>query len=145
MTIETKRRKPSILLVEDNPGDVELLQRALNTAEVDCNLTVIADGEEALERVQHRGVYALSALPDLMILDLNLPKVSGHELLVAMRATDEFEAVPIVVLTSSSSVRERAQLNELRITQHIAKPADLDEFMKIGFELKKILDDSVTK
>ena len=134
--------KPRILLVEDNLGDVELLQRALAIAGVECELSVISDGEEALARVQHRGEYASSALPDLVILDLNLPKVSGHQILAAARATDEFEAVPIVVLTSSSSLRERAQLNELRITRHIAKPADLDEYMQIGFELKQILETS---
>ncbi|MEO5926387.1 MAG: response regulator [Bryobacteraceae bacterium] len=144
MTLEQKLRKPQILVVEDNPGDIELLQRALETADVDCELSIIDDGEEALARVQRRGKYADSSPPDLAILDLNLPKVNGQQLLAAMRQSAEFDAVPIVVLTSSSSLRERAQLDALRITRHIAKPADLDEYMKIGIELKQILGDTLS-
>ncbi len=118
VTIEMAALKPRILLVEDNLGDVELLQRALAIAGVACELSVISDGRRPA-RVQHRGEYASSALPDLMILDLNLPKVSGHQILAAARATDEFEAVPIVVLTSSLVVAGTSTTERVAYLRHI--------------------------
>ncbi|MEO8098730.1 MAG: response regulator [Acidobacteriota bacterium] len=139
MTSGTEPRRTKILLVEDNPGDVELLQRALEGAHLDFDMAVIDDGEEALARVYRQGKHANSNRPDLAILDLNLPKVEGRQILAAMRASEEFASVPIVVLTSSSSSRERAQIEDFGITRHITKPHDLDEFMKIGFELKELL------
>jgi len=130
--------KCSILLIEDNPADVDLLQRAFVSAQLDCELTVLEDGAEALaflRRLEASG----GKTPDLAVLDLNLPKNDGIEVLQAMRATKAFSRVPIAILSSSASTRERARIEQLGIGCYIIKPPDLDEFLQIGFTLKQLL------
>ena len=129
-----------ILVVEDNPADVDLLRRALAEAAVDCNLTVVEDGAEALTLVRNINQNALAA-PDLLILDLNLPKHGGLEVLETIRASAVLKELAVVVLSSSSSPRERALIERLRVALHLAKPPDLDEFMKIGVQIRAILQD----
>jgi len=128
-----------VLVVEDNPADVELLRWALDGAAVDCDLTVIDDGGEALAFVQQRGKYFASTAPDLAILDLNMPKYDGMEILEAMRASKVFAAVPVAVLSSSSSPRDRARMEAYNIGRYITKPPDLDEYLRIGFIVKELL------
>jgi CheY-like chemotaxis protein len=132
-------RRVHILLIEDNAADVILLRRALASAQVDCELTVLEDGAEALSFVQSleadRGIDA----PDLAVLDLNLPKNDGVEVLQAMRATHTFSRVPVAIVTSSASPRERARVEQYGIGRYITKPSDLDEFLSIGLMLKQLL------
>jgi CheY-like chemotaxis protein len=137
-----KDRKAHILLLEDNPGDVDLLRRALRSAEFDCELTVLEDGAEALAFVRQQGKYASASTPDLVVLDLNLPKNDGLEVLEAMRASQVFDAVPVAILSSSSSPHEQAKMEAFRIGRFITKPPDLEEFLKIGFTLKSLLEES---
>jgi len=132
-------RRSQVLVVEDNPADVELLRWALDGAAVDCDLTVIDDGGEALAFVQQRGKYFASTAPDLAILDLNMPKYDGMEILEAMRASKVFAAVPVAVLSSSSSPRDRARMEAYNIGRYITKPPDLDEYLRIGFIVKELL------
>lgn len=132
---ETARYK--ILLVEDNPNDVELLRMALREAQVDCELTVIEDGGEALAFVKQQA--APDARPDLAILDLNLPRRDGVEVLHGMRANPLFSDVPVAVLSSSSLPRERARVEALHIRRYMLKPSDLEEFLKIGGAVKELL------
>jgi CheY-like chemotaxis protein len=127
--------KPHVLIVEDNLGDVELLRMALETASVDCDVTVIDDGRDALDYFSD----VAAALPDLVVLDLNLPKNDGLEILEAMRANPAFERVPVAVFSSSSSPQERSRVARLRVTRFIAKPPDLDEYLSIGWTLKDML------
>lgn len=130
-------RKARILVVEDNPSDVDLLRWALQGADVDFDLKVINDGGEAMAYVRR---HAESEIPhDLAILDLNVPKNDGLEILEAMRSTTAFRALPVAVLTSSSSPRERTKLTALNVTRLIAKPLEFDEFMKIGYVIKQVL------
>lgn len=136
-------REPRILLVEDNAADVHLFRLALRHAELTCDLTVIEDGAEALSFAKRQGKYSTSPTPDLAVLDLNLPKADGVEVLDAMRATSEFSGVPVVILSSSSSPRERARVNNLSIARFITKPLQLDEFLQMGFILKSLLDESI--
>ena len=131
--------KPQVLVVEDNPADVELLRWALDSAAVDCELTVIDDGGEALAFVQQRGKYFASTVPDLAILDLNLPRYDGVEILEAMRASRVFASVPVAVLSSSSSPRDRARMEAFNIGRYITKPPDLDEYLRIGLIVKELL------
>ena len=129
-----------ILLVEDNPNDVELLRMALREADVDCELKVIDDGGDALAFVEHED--APESRPDLAILDLNLPRRDGMEVLHGMRGNPLFSDVPVAVLSSSALPRERARMEALHIRRYLLKPSDLEEFMKIGGEVKELLAES---
>lgn len=136
-TTGTQADNIHILLIEDNPTDVELVRRALGVAGLSCDLTVLEDGAEALALLRRSETEAV--IPDLVVLDLNLPKHDGVEVLQAMRATTRFTAVPVAILSSSSSPRERAKIEQFRISRFITKPPDLDQFMKIGFILKDLV------
>jgi two-component system response regulator len=131
--------KPRILLVEDNPGDVELLRLALKTAGFECDLTVLDDGGEAIAMVKGQGKYADVAPPDLAILDLNVPKNDGIEIIESMRASEVYRDTQVVVLSSSSSPRDYARLERFHIARYITKPPDLDEFLNIGSQLKSLV------
>jgi two-component system response regulator len=134
-----KERRPRILLVEDNPGDVDLLRLALKAAAFDCDLTVVEDGGEAIALVRRQGKYHDAAAPDLAILDLNVPKNDGIEIIETMRESDVFRDTRVVVLSSSSSPRDHARLEKFRIARYITKPPDLDEFLNIGSQLKQLV------
>lgn len=127
-----------ILVVEDNPGDVELLRMALLRAELECELTVIADGQKALAHV-----LALDGNgPDLLILDLNLPKNDGLEILQAIRSSDRVRDMPVLVLTSSASPFDAARVEQLGAARRVTKPMDLEDFMEVGRIVKSVLDGS---
>jgi two-component system, chemotaxis family, response regulator Rcp1 len=145
MTARSGISQVRILLVEDNPGDVELLRLALMKAGLDCDLTVLDDGAEALELVRQQGKYADAPAPDLAVLDLNVPKYDGIEILEAMRANPAFAHVRVAVLSSSSSPRERANIEKFHVSRYITKPLDLDEFLKIGVILKELLVDGASR
>jgi CheY-like chemotaxis protein len=132
-------RKPHILLVEDNLGDVFLFREALKAAGVDYEITVISDGAEALNFVVDPVQYRAKGIPDLAVLDLNLPKVEGTEVLEAMRSDPDLSSVPVAVMTSSPSPRDRERAVQLGARRFITKPLDLDEFLKIGTVLKELL------
>jgi len=128
-----------IFVVEDNPGDVQLLQMALKAANLECELTVVSDGGEAIEFVQRHGQFANAPTPHLAVLDLNLPKNDGLEILEAMRANEIFAKVPVAVLSSSSSPRELATLERFHVDRFIVKPPDLDQYLQIGAVIKELL------
>lgn len=129
--------KNHLLVIEDNPADVDLLRRALAGASLNVELTVVDDGAGALALLQPG---AGTRAPDLAIVDLNLPKHSGLEVIEQMRANPTFREVPVVILTSSSAPRDRSSLERFRVRKYIVKPADLDEFMRIGFEIREVLE-----
>jgi chemotaxis family two-component system response regulator Rcp1 len=136
-------RKTQIVLVEDNPADVELVRMALKEAGLDCDLTVLEDGAEALAMVRrresHPGEFHPRFIPDLIVLDLNLPKKGGLEVLEAIRANCDFARTPVAILSSSSSPRERARIEEFGVDRFITKPLDLEGFLEIGLILKGLL------
>lgn len=132
-------RKVHILLVEDNPADVGLLRLAFKAAQLDCDLTVLEDGAEALLFIRHREDPGEASIPDLAVLDLNLPKNGGLEVLEAIRANSAFSGMPVAILSSSSSPRERAKIEEFGVDRFITKPLDLDGFLGIGSTLKSLL------
>lgn len=131
--------KARVLVVEDNPGDVELLRMALREAEIDCELTVIEDGGDALRYLLALGEHSDAPVPDVAILDLNVPKIDGLEILEAMRASPRSAQIPVAVLSSSSSLRDRAKMQSFGANLYITKPSDLDEYLRIGFQLKTLL------
>jgi CheY-like chemotaxis protein len=124
-----------VMLIEDNPADVFLMREALSSAEVECELTVIQDGQEALNRIRSWGS---EPLPDLVLLDLNLPTVGGMEILKALRARTDLD-VPVAVLTSSDAPGEKEWISRLGVRHYIVKPMRLKEFMKIGELIKEEL------
>ncbi len=128
-----------ILLVEDNPGDVYLFKLALTRAGLAAEVTHLADGELGLSYVRREPPYERSRLPDLAVLDMNLPKRTGAEVLEAMRLNPDFAQVPVVMMSSSALARDQASNQKLAHTQYLTKPSDLAEFLRIGELVKEIL------
>jgi two-component system, chemotaxis family, response regulator Rcp1 len=126
-----------ILVIEDNSADVFLLGRALAKQGRQFELTCLADGDDALAFIRREGAYADAAIPDLILVDLNLPKCDGEDLLREIRDTKHLAGVPVCAWSSSQSRRDRELLKELGVIRFITKPSGLDQFMEIG----KILTD----
>lgn len=126
------------MLVEDNPADVGLVREALYEHEVRYNLTVLTDGERAVELIDRLDREQMNC-PDLVLLDLKLPKKGGFEVLQRMRTSVQCAHVPVVILTSSNAQEDRALAAKLGVTKYIRKPDRLDEFLKVGGVLKEIL------
>jgi len=139
MSSEPKEQKFQILLVEDNPGDIYLFRQALKGAGLNFELTVIEDGAEALAFAKRDGKYAGSPVPDLAVLDVNLPKIQGTEVLGAMRRNEELARVPVALMTSSATPGDQAISKEFNVTRYIMKPLDLEDFLQIGNVLKQLL------
>ena len=133
-----------IALVEDNPGDVQLIRLALRQAGVACELRVLHDGEEGMALARREQPYE-DWHPDLVVLDLNLPKHDGLEVLAALRAHPVLRSVPVVVFSSSTSPQERARVEELGAAMFLAKPPDLDAFLAVGPVLKHLLQDRASQ
>ncbi|HUT15888.1 MAG TPA: response regulator [Anaerolineae bacterium] len=124
-------RPIEILFVEDNPGDVRLTKEALRAAKMRVNVRVAWDGEEAIEYLRKEGQYADALRPDLILLDLNLPKKSGREVLAEIKADRDLRSIPVVVLTSSKAEEDIAKTYNLHANCYVTKPADLDQFIRV--------------
>ena len=131
-----------IVLVEDNPGDVLLVREALYEYGIRSELTVLFDGERAFQLFDRLDRDRMRC-PDLVLLDLKLPKRDGHEVLQHMRASVQCAHVPAVIVTSSNSREDRDKATKLGATRYIRKPHRLDEFIQIGAILKEILTGSI--
>lgn len=129
MKIET--RPIEILLVEDNPGDVRLTVEALKEAKVRNNLRIVTDGEDAMDVLYRRGKYTNATHPDLILLDLNLPKKDGREILAEIKKDTVLKRIPIVILTTSSAEEDILRAYDLHANCYITKPVDFDQFMKV--------------
>ncbi len=128
-----------ILVIEDNSADVFLLRRALEKQDRQFELTCLADGDEALAFIRREGAYADAATPDLILVDLNLPRCDGEDLLREIRNTQHLAGVPVCAWSSSQSRRDRELLKELGVVRFITKPSGLDQFMEIGKILADLL------
>ena len=120
-----------ILLVEDNPGDVELTREALHDTKVHMRLSVVPDGVEAMAFLRREREYAEAPRPDLILLDLNLPKKDGRGVLAEIKQDPVLRHIPVVVLTSSEAEQDIARAYELHANCYVTKPVDLDQFVKI--------------
>lgn len=118
----------NILLVEDNPGDADLTCEAFEESRVPNNLFVVNDGEEAMEYLRCQGRYSQATRPDLIILDLNLPKKSGWEVLGEIKSNSTLLRIPVVVLSSSRAEQDINQSYDLHANCYISKPMDFEEF-----------------
>lgn len=126
-----------ILLVEDNPGDAELTAMALKQGRVVNNLRVVEDGVEALKYLRKQGAFADTNPPDLILLDLNLPKKDGREVLQEIKGDPELRRIPVVVLTTSQSDKDILKSYELHANSYITKPVDLAGFLEVVQALKQ--------
>jgi CheY-like chemotaxis protein len=131
MDIETGGRPVEILLVEDNPGDVRLTQEAFKEGKVRNNLHVAVDGVEAMAFLRREGKYADAVRPDIILLDLNLPKKDGREVLAEIKGDLELKRIPVVVLTTSEAEQDILRAYGLHANCYITKPVDLDQFMSV--------------
>jgi two-component system, chemotaxis family, response regulator Rcp1 len=120
-----------ILLVEDNPGDARLTREALRDAKVRNNLHVAADGVEALAFLRRQGRYADVPRPDLILLDLNLPKKDGREVLEEIKHEEALRHIPVVVLTTSQAEKDILESYRLQANAYVTKPVDLDQFLEV--------------
>lgn len=120
-----------ILLVEDNPGDVRLTQEALKETKILNNLSVAMDGEDAMAFLRREGEYADAERPDLILLDLNLPKKDGREVLAEIKEDAELKLIPVVVLTVSQAEQDILKTYELHANCYITKPIDLHQFVEV--------------
>ena len=119
-----------ILLIEDNPGDVRLTKEAFKNSRLTSTLHVVTDGDEALNFLYQRGDHADKSRPDVMLLDLNLPRTNGDEVLERIRNDDQFQYLPVVVLTSSRAEEDVVRSYELDANAYLTKPVDPDEFIQ---------------
>jgi CheY-like chemotaxis protein len=131
MTFDATRPPVEILLVEDDADDVELAREGLEEAGVVFNLSVVNDGVEALRYLHGAGEYMGSVLPDLMLLDLKLPKKSGFDLLAEIKSDEDLRKIPVIVLTTSDAPDDILRAYDLQASLYITKPSDLREFERV--------------
>lgn len=126
-----------ILLVEDNPGDVRLTQEALREGKIHNNLYVVKDGLEAMEFLRRQGRHSGATRPDLILLDLNLPKKDGREVLADIKNDPELKRIPVVVLTTSAAEEDVLKSYNSHANCYITKPVDLEQFMKVAKAIRE--------
>jgi chemotaxis family two-component system response regulator Rcp1 len=129
VTLSLAHRPMEILLVEDNPGDVRLTREALKESPVPHRLHVAADGVKAMEFLRRQGEHESAVRPDLVLLDLNLPRMDGREVLGQIKGDPALRRIPVVVLTSSEAAGDVGGAYDLHANGYVAKPVDLDRFI----------------
>jgi two-component system, chemotaxis family, response regulator Rcp1 len=129
--METHGTPVKILLVEDNPADVRLTIEALKEGKIINRLNVVKDGVEALDYLQRRGAFTDAPRPDLVLLDLNLPKKDGREVLDEIKRDDDLKRIPVVVLTTSQAEEDILKSYNLHANCYISKPVDLEQFIAV--------------
>ena len=128
-----------ILVAEDNRGDVFLMREALLAHGIEHDLFVLQDGAEALAYMDRMGKSPDAPCPDVFLLDLNLPKVEGHQLLTRFRGHPLCQDTPVIVVTSSDAPRDRERAALLGAARYFRKPSDIDEFMQLGAVIKEVV------
>lgn len=131
MTAAEQIKPVEILLVEDNPGDVRLTKEALKEAKVINNLTVATDGAEALNFLRRQKDDAKAPTPNLILLDLNLPKRDGHAVLAEIKADEKLRRIPVIILTTSQNDQDIYKSYNLHANCYVSKPGDLDQFINV--------------
>lgn len=126
-----------ILLVEDNPGDVRLTQEAFKDGMLRNNLHVAMDGEQAMDFLYRRGQFAEAPRPDLILLDLNLPKMNGREVLAAIKQDESLKRIPVVVLTTSQDEADITESYRQFASSYIVKPVSMEKFLKVVSSFKQ--------
>ncbi len=130
-TTDNESRQIEILLVEDNPGDARLTQEAMRAAKMTNVLHVVEDGEQAMEFLRRRSRFKDAPRPDLILLDLNLPKKDGRSVLAEVKTDPDLRRIPVVVLTTSRSEEDVLQAYDMHANAYVTKPVNLEKFMRI--------------
>jgi CheY-like chemotaxis protein len=131
MTAKREQKPVEILLVEDDPADVQLVQEGLREAAVTNTLNVVHDGVEAMTYLRGEGQYAAAVLPDLILLDLKMPKKGGLEVLQEIKADSILRRIPVIVLTTSDAPDDILRAYDLQASLYVTKPENLDEFDRV--------------
>ena len=131
MTPKPAGQPIEVLLVEDDPGDVLLIREAFDFNKVHNNLNVVSDGEQALAYLKNQGEYADANRPDLVLLDLNLPRKDGREVLAEVKADEQLRTIPVVVLTTSEAEEDVLKSYQLHANAYVTKPVDFERFVAI--------------
>ncbi len=131
MTSSNIGRAAEVLLVEDSPCDVRLTREALKEGKVRNNLSVVSDGVEAMEFLRREGKYADAPRPDIVLLDLNMPRKDGREVLAEMKSDENLKRIPVVVLTTSEAEQDILKTYDLHANCYLTKPVDLEQFISI--------------
>jgi CheY-like chemotaxis protein len=131
MSTRTGNRPIEILLVEDNPGDARLTEEALKEGKVRNNLHHVRDGVEAMRFLERQGEYKEKPRPDLMLLDLNLPRKDGREVLAEIKSDPELRSIPVVVLTTSKAEEDILRSYDLHANAYVTKPVDFNRFIDV--------------
>lgn len=135
--MKNRETKPvTILLIEDNPADVRLTQVALKEAKIENRMDVVGDGVAAIEYLRHRGSHAGAPRPDLILLDLNLPKKDGREVLAEIKQDRDLRTIPVVVLTTSRDDEDVLRSYQLHANCYVNKPVDLEQFLQTMKSIK---------
>jgi CheY-like chemotaxis protein len=137
MKSKTAKRPIEILIVDDNPGDVRLTLEALKDGKVQNRLHTAHDGVEAIAFLRRKGEYADVPLPDLILLDLNMPRMNGLQLLAEVKEDSALKHIPVVILTGSREVEDIAKTNNMQADRYVTKPIDFEQFIKT---VKSIID-----
>jgi two-component system, chemotaxis family, response regulator Rcp1 len=137
MTNQTNGRPMEILLVEDNPGDVRFTSEVLKEAQVSNNLSVAKDGVEAIAFLRREGQFLDAPRPDLILLDLNLPKKNGLEMLNEIKNADDLKAIPVVILTTSEAEQDINKSFDLSANCYITKPIDVERLTMVMNSIKE--------
>jgi CheY-like chemotaxis protein len=123
--------KLKVLLVEDNPDDVTIVKRAMRKSDLKCDLYVASDGEEALDMLARKGEFEDTPRPDLILLDINLPKINGLEVLAKIKQDDQLKRIPVIVLTISEREEDMARAYDSGAASYMTKPVDSKDFERL--------------
>lgn len=137
MHSDTVGRPMEILLLEDSLDDARLTFEAFKSGDVQCRLTWLRDGEEAMEFLERRGKFTRAPRPDLILLDLGLPKKDGREVLAEIKTDDDLQHIPVVVMTSSRAHEDMLKTELLQVEGYLLKPVDLRKFLSLVRDLKR--------
>lgn len=131
MDTSTTNSPATILLAEDNPGDIRLTLEALKDIQLGDTLHVVRDGVEALTFLNQEGQYVTAPTPNLILLDLNMPKIDGYEVLTKIKANQKLKRIPVVILTTSQAEQDIVRSYDLHANCYVIKPIDLDRFIEV--------------
>jgi CheY-like chemotaxis protein len=137
-----RSEKPNVLLVEDNPADINLVEEALEEARLDCRLHVMRDGMRAIEFLERLDAEPDHPPPDVVLLDLNLPKINGEEVLKRVRMSPKCVDVKVLIISSSNVPADRERMMSLGASDYFRKPSDLAQFMLLGAKVRTMIEDA---
>jgi CheY-like chemotaxis protein len=144
MKLGEQQRPVEVLLIEDNPGDVRLLQEAFRELQANIHLQIARDGAEGIEAVEKQAANGTRIWPDLILLDLNLPKISGHDVLARIKSDPRTRRIPIIVLTSSRAEVDVRRAYDSHANAYLRKPSTLDDLISAANQIKSFWLECVT-